>query len=62
MANLTELNDSPVWLQNLTKEIQYDMYLRIKSTMPILLTWYDNNTISKLEEALAGYEKRNNIV
>jgi hypothetical protein len=62
MANLTELNDSPDWLQNLTKEIQYDMYLRIKSTMPILRTWYDNNTISKLEEALAGYEKRNNIV
>jgi hypothetical protein len=61
MSKLTELNDSPVWLQNLTKETQYEMYLRIKKTMPILRTWYDIDTISKLEEALAEYEKRNNI-
>jgi hypothetical protein len=62
MSKLTELNDSPGWLQNLTKETQYEMYLRIKESLPILRNIFKADEVVAIESAIADYEQRNNIV
>lgn len=53
MATITEYKDYPKWIDTVTKEEQYQWYLRAKELLPIL-----ERTISteKLREAIAHYE------
>jgi hypothetical protein len=57
---LNELKDYPKWIEHLTKEQQYEWYLRIKNSLP---QWrLLRNDISDLERAIKDYETRNNII
>jgi hypothetical protein len=60
MTKLNEYNDSPKWINELTKEQQYEWYVRIKESLPI---WRQmRSDITELEQAIKDYEIRNNIL
>ena len=62
MKNLTELkhiSDNLQHIKSMTAEEQYQWYLRIKESLPKLKHLFSTTA---LEEAIAEYEQKNNIV
>lgn len=57
---LNELQNYPKWINSLTKEQQYEWYLRAKEIVVRLQQMGDDS--SGLEDAIRSYEKRNSIV
>jgi hypothetical protein len=59
MTKLNEYKDYPKWIDTLTDEERYKMYLEIKRTLHIFQKLGD---ATKLEQAIADYEKRHGLV
>jgi hypothetical protein len=59
MKKLDEYKDYPKWIDSLTKEQQYEWYVRIKKSLPL---WADMLDITELEQAIKDYEIRNKIL
>ncbi len=60
MGNLNEYDRRPVWIDTMTKEQQYEWYLKIKASLPL---WKKmKGDVSELEHAIKEYENRNGIV
>lgn len=58
MDPLNEYESSPKWIKTLTKEQQYQWYLKIKETLPRLQKL---GPTDDLENAIIEYEKKNGI-
>ena len=55
---INEYKDYPKWVDALSKEDQYQWYLRAKKSLPLFKTLNDT---TELEQAIFEYEVRNNI-